>query len=184
MDGLETTYDGCTFFAIHNLLLDEEPPRNHWSLWWGAPESRRAKVWPGHFTADRDAPYEHICLLVAEQIEKGIERIDLSQRELVTPGLTHGVSLCSLKSRCPIPGIGAGVQPLPRNGRRSSWHSSCCDTRPDRACEALVYPVDLVGELADQAQVRLAKQILYVPLVRKPQGCPQVPVQVRDTLRE
>ena len=79
------TYEGCTFFAIHNLLLDEEPPRNHWSLWWGTPKTKRAKVWPGHFTADMDAPYEHIFLLVAEQIEEGIERINLSQRELVTP---------------------------------------------------------------------------------------------------
>ena len=78
-------YDGCTFFAIHCLLLEEEPPRHHWGLWWGTPESKQAKVWPGHFTTDMDAPYEHICLLAAEQIEAGIERIELSQRELVTP---------------------------------------------------------------------------------------------------
>lgn len=78
-------YDGCTFFAIHNLLLDEEPPRHHWSLWWGTPETRRSKVWPGHFTADMNSPYEHICLLVAEQIEAGIERIDLSHRERMAP---------------------------------------------------------------------------------------------------
>lgn len=78
-------YNGCTFFAIHNLLLDEEPPRHHWGLWWGTPEVKQAKVWPSHFTADRDAPYEHICLLVAEHIEEGIERIDLAKRELMTP---------------------------------------------------------------------------------------------------
>ena len=77
-------YDGCTFFAIHNLLLYEEPPRHHWGIWWGTREAKRAKVWPGHFTADMNAPYEHICLLAAEQIEQGIERINLSQRELVT----------------------------------------------------------------------------------------------------
>ena len=79
------TYDGCTFFAIHNLLLEEEPPRHHWGLWWGTPKTKRARVWPGHFMADMNAPYEHICLLVADQIEAGIERIDLSQRERVTP---------------------------------------------------------------------------------------------------
>ena len=79
------TYDDCTFFAIHDLLFDEEPPRHHWSIWWGTPEGKKAEIWPGRFTADMDVPYEHICLLVAEQIEQGIERIDLSQRERLTP---------------------------------------------------------------------------------------------------
>ena len=78
-------YDDCTFFAVHTLLLDEEPPRHHWGIWWGTPNAKRAKVWPGHFTADMDAPYEHICLLIADQIEEGIDRIDLSQRERWTP---------------------------------------------------------------------------------------------------
>ena len=74
-------YDGCTFFAVHSLLFDEEPPRHHWGLWWGAPDAKQAEVWPGHFTADMVAPYEHICLLAAEQIEAGVERIAVSQRE-------------------------------------------------------------------------------------------------------
>ena len=74
-------YDGCTFFAIHSLMFDEEPPRHHWGLLWGTPNTGQAEVWPGHFNAGVDAPYEHICILVAEQIEAGIERIAQSQLE-------------------------------------------------------------------------------------------------------
>ena len=79
-------YDGCTFMAMNETSDDPDtaarlPDPRHWAVLWLRKDIPPLKFWPGHFLADTHADREVIWVLLAEQIQAGIRRMERGRRD-------------------------------------------------------------------------------------------------------